>query len=101
MVSRKILLLCLAMSLFALTVSAQETADSAPRKRTPHYSEEGAESCLRCHSGGEMRAPMARAVIGGLITSTLLTLLVLPALYSWVENKSGSYVAGQPLTPKP
>lgn len=53
---RNHLLLCLALSLFALTVSAQETADPTPQKRTPSYSEEGAESCLRCHAGGEMRA---------------------------------------------
>jgi DmsE family decaheme c-type cytochrome len=56
MASRNLLLLCLAMSLFELTVSAQETDTSTPRKRTPHYSAEGAEACLLCHSGGEMRA---------------------------------------------
>jgi DmsE family decaheme c-type cytochrome len=49
-------LLCLALSLLWLTVSAQEPTASVPEKRTPSYSEEGAESCLRCHSGGEMRA---------------------------------------------
>ena len=31
--------------------------------------------------GGEMRAPMAIAVIGGLITSTMLTLVVVPVAY--------------------
>jgi HAE1 family hydrophobic/amphiphilic exporter-1 len=36
--------------------------------------------------GAEMRAPMARAVIGGLITSTLLTLLVVPAMYTVLED---------------
>jgi HAE1 family hydrophobic/amphiphilic exporter-1 len=31
--------------------------------------------------GGDFRAPLGRAVIGGVITSTLLTLLVIPTLY--------------------
>ncbi len=37
-------------------------------------------------AGAEMRAPMARAVIGGLITSTLLTLLVVPVVYTILED---------------
>ena len=37
-------------------------------------------------SGGEMRAPMARAVIGGLITSTLLTLVVVPVVYTLLDD---------------
>lgn len=36
--------------------------------------------------GAEMRAPMARAVIGGLITSTMLTLLVVPVVYSLLDD---------------
>lgn len=36
--------------------------------------------------GAEVQRPLAVVVIGGLITSTLLTLLVLPALYGWVEG---------------
>src|SRR5690606_16437316 len=35
-------------------------------------------------SGGELLAPMGRAVIGGVITSTLLTLLVVPVLYTYI-----------------
>lgn len=35
-------------------------------------------------SGGEMLAPMGRAVIGGVITSTLLTLLIVPVLYTYL-----------------
>jgi HAE1 family hydrophobic/amphiphilic exporter-1 len=35
--------------------------------------------------GGEMLAPMGRAVIGGVITSTLLTLLVVPVLYTYIH----------------
>lgn len=37
-------------------------------------------------SGAEFRAPMARAVIGGLITSTLLTLIVVPVVYTYLDD---------------
>ena len=36
--------------------------------------------------GAEFRAPMARAVIGGLITSTLLTLIVVPVVYTILDD---------------
>jgi cobalt-zinc-cadmium resistance protein CzcA len=38
-------------------------------------------------SGAEMQQPMAIVLIGGLITSTILTLVVLPSLYGLVEGK--------------
>jgi HAE1 family hydrophobic/amphiphilic exporter-1 len=41
--------------------------------------------------GGGFRAPMARAVIGGLITSTLLTLIVVPVAYTYFDD-FGSWV---------
>jgi len=37
-------------------------------------------------AGAEMRYPMARAVVGGLTTSTILTLLLVPVLYTIFEN---------------
>ena len=37
-------------------------------------------------AGAEMRAPMARAVIGGLVTSTLLSLLVVPVVYTLLDD---------------
>jgi cobalt-zinc-cadmium resistance protein CzcA len=37
--------------------------------------------------GSEVQRPLAVVVIGGLITSTLLTLVVVPALYGWFEEK--------------
>jgi HAE1 family hydrophobic/amphiphilic exporter-1 len=49
---------------------------------------------LALGEGSEQRAPMAHAVIGGLITSTLLTLFVVPVVYtllddavSWVRSR--------------
>ena len=36
--------------------------------------------------GSEVQRPLATVVIGGLITATLLTLLVLPTLYNWMEK---------------
>ncbi len=38
-------------------------------------------------AGAEVQRPLATVVIGGLITSTLLTLFVLPALYRWLEER--------------
>src|SRR5690606_21763231 len=35
--------------------------------------------------GAEQQAPMGRAIIGGVITSTLLTLVVVPVIYSYVD----------------
>jgi HAE1 family hydrophobic/amphiphilic exporter-1 len=37
-------------------------------------------------AGAEFRAPMARAVIGGLITSTLLTLVAVPVAYTFLDD---------------
>ena len=36
--------------------------------------------------GSEIQRPLARVVIGGLISSTILTLLVLPAVYAWING---------------
>jgi len=38
---------------------------------------------LSSGTGSEVQRPLATVVIGGLVTSTLLTLLVIPALYKW------------------
>jgi len=38
--------------------------------------------------GAETQRPLAAVVIGGLITSTLLTLILLPVLYEWIEERA-------------
>jgi len=37
--------------------------------------------------GAETQRPLAAVVVGGLITSTLLTLVLLPVLYEWIEER--------------
>jgi len=71
-------------------------ADGAIAEREEGKEEEREENCrsgFRCSSdrhgeahddcgeGGDFRAPMGIAIIGGVITSTLLTLLVIPTVY--------------------
>ena len=41
-------------------------------------------------TGAEVQRPLATVVIGGLVTSTLLTLLVLPTLYAWIEGSAAA-----------
>ena len=53
-------------------------------------------------SGGSINAPMARAVIGGVITSTLLTLVVVPVLYTYLHafsERSRRWFAAPPPEP--
>ncbi len=45
---------------------------------------------LSTGAGAEVQRPLATVVIGGLITATMLTLLVLPALYPWISGKGNS-----------
>ena len=42
---------------------------------------------LNTGAGSEVQRPLATVVIGGIISSTILTLLVLPALYRWLHSK--------------
>ena len=38
--------------------------------------------------GSEVQRPLAVVVIGGLVSSTFLTLIVLPVLYQWIEERA-------------
>ena len=42
---------------------------------------------LATGTGAEVQRPLATVVIGGILSSTALTLLVLPALYHWAHRK--------------
>ncbi|WP_318556205.1 CusA/CzcA family heavy metal efflux RND transporter [Geobacter anodireducens] len=42
---------------------------------------------LASGTGSEIQKPLATVVVGGLITSTLLTLLIIPAVYGWFEKR--------------
>ena len=41
---------------------------------------------ISASAGAEVQRPLATVVIGGMMTATLLTLLVLPVLYRWIEK---------------
>jgi cobalt-zinc-cadmium resistance protein CzcA len=42
---------------------------------------------LASGTGSEIQKPLATVVVGGLLTSTLLTLLIIPSVYSWFEKR--------------
>ncbi len=55
---------------------------------------------LSAGSGAEVQRPLATVVIGGLITATFLTLVILPVLYTWFEKikrKPGKSSAAKPM----
>ena len=45
-------------------------------------------------TGSEVQRPLATVVVGGLVSSTILTLLVLPALYKWFSINVDSDTVG-------
>ncbi len=47
-------------------------------------------------TGSEVQRPLATVVIGGLVTSTLLTLLVMPAAYKWFAGAPNATIASKP-----
>ncbi len=48
--------------------------------------------------GAEIRAPMARAVIGGLISSTILTLVVVPVVYTIIDDIVAYFKGSETIT---
>jgi len=48
--------------------------------------------------GSEIQKPLAVVVIGGLVSSTFLTLFVLPVLYRWFEEARKAGVRRKPAT---
>jgi hypothetical protein len=51
---------------------------------------------LAIGEGAEQRSPMAHAVIGGLITSTILTLFVVPAVYTLLDDLATWFSSRRP-----
>ena len=51
-------------------------------------------------AGAEVQRPLATVVIGGIITSTFLTLVLLPVLYEWMERNRPA-LAGAATETKP
>jgi cobalt-zinc-cadmium resistance protein CzcA len=49
---------------------------------------------LATGTGAEVQRPLATVVIGGLVSSTALTLFVLPALYRLVAELTGQRLSG-------
>ena len=56
---------------------------------------------LALNEGGEIQAPMGRAIIGGVITSTLLTLVVVPVIYSYLVRDRHPPVGRPPVRRSP
>ena len=56
---------------------------------------------LATGAGAEVQRPLATVVIGGIISSTFLTLVVLPVLYEWIERDRPARVAAAETQPKP
>lgn len=48
---------------------------------------------LNTGTGAEVQRPLATVVIGGIISSTLLTLMLLPVLYQWVHRRDSSHTS--------
>jgi HAE1 family hydrophobic/amphiphilic exporter-1 len=64
-------------------------------------------TALALEKGSEFRQPMAVAVIGGLITSTLLSLVLVPVVYefiddfeSWLKPRLGRLITPREATPQ-
>ena len=51
--------------------------------------------------GGEVQRPLATVVIGGIFTNTLLTLLVLPTLYTTFRRKKREGIGSESLDSNP
>ena len=50
---------------------------------------------LSTTAGAEIQRPLATVVIGGLVTSTLLTALVVPAIYPWFTEEAAGRLRGE------
>jgi cobalt-zinc-cadmium resistance protein CzcA len=51
-------------------------------------------------AGAEVQRPLATVVIGGIITATFLTLVLLPVLYEWMERNRPALAGAEVRTTK-
>ena len=50
-------------------------------------------------AGAEVQRPLATVVIGGILSSTFLTLVLLPVLYEWMEGRTRTQIVTQSISP--
>ena len=89
----------IAAPLFAAAMVGKAVASSPPATPIPPARAAKLSTkplALAFNEGGEIQAPMGRAIIGGVITSTILTLVVVPVLYSYLVRDRRPVVAPAP-----
>ena len=47
-------------------------------------------------AGNEIQSPMAKVILGGLLTSTMLNIFIVPIVYYWVRRNEPSLRSGGP-----
>ncbi|BDU72029.1 efflux RND transporter permease subunit [Mesoterricola silvestris] len=100
-VQNSLVLITQAKDLMAKGVPFQEALREAslgrvrPKLMTAGAAILGLMPMLFGFGGSELERPLAIAMVGGLVTSTLFTLLALPSFYAWVGRPKGEGVGGQ------
>ncbi len=67
-------------------IACNTDAQALLQSDAPHKIRIGDKITRGLGAGGDSNAPLAIAVIGGMVSSTLLTLVVVPAVYSLIER---------------
>jgi Cu/Ag efflux pump CusA len=62
---------------------------TVPGKKTEISIKAGMDMLIGGGEGAEVRKPLAITIISGLLLSTLLTLIVIPTIWAWVNNLRG------------
>jgi|GEM_PF-2436132 cobalt-zinc-cadmium resistance protein CzcA len=58
----------------------------------------GSQTLVDRGAGAEVQRPLATVVIGGILSSTFLTLVLLPVLYDWVERRRAGRSPGNEIS---
>jgi cobalt-zinc-cadmium resistance protein CzcA len=51
--------------------------------------------------GSETQRPFAAVIVGGIVSATFFTLLLLPLAYPWFNDRQAPVIPPQPLPPQP